>query len=117
MELKKFETPSIEVRELEDIPDQWRRARLAWLCKELPAHRTPTMVRILNAQRKWFRQEDGSFVAVHCMRIRENEAAFRVMCSFLLHLCPVSTHTSTQINLYRVEQVDKLRKCPMRQCM
>ncbi|KAH0712846.1 hypothetical protein KY289_008805 [Solanum tuberosum] len=78
VELKKFETPAVEVRELEDIPDQWRRARLAWLCKELPAHKTPTMVRILNAQRKWIRQEDGTFVAVHCMRIRENEAAFRV---------------------------------------
>ncbi|KAK6776471.1 hypothetical protein RDI58_027472 [Solanum bulbocastanum] len=78
VELKKFETPAVEVRELEDIPDQWRRARLAWLCKELPAHKTPTMVRILNAQRKWIRQEDWTFVAVHCMRIRENEAAFRV---------------------------------------
>ncbi|KAL3354415.1 hypothetical protein AABB24_018857, partial [Solanum stoloniferum] len=78
VELKKFETPAVEVRELEDIPDQWRRARLAWLCKELPAHTTPTMVRILNAQKKWIRQEDGTFVAVHCMRIRENEAAFRV---------------------------------------
>lgn len=78
MELKKFETPTVEVSELEDIPDQWRRARLAWLCKELPAHKTPTVVRILNAQRKWFRQEDGTYIAVHCMRIRENEAAFRV---------------------------------------
>ncbi|KAK4709121.1 hypothetical protein R3W88_030046 [Solanum pinnatisectum] len=78
VELKKFETQAVEVRELEDIPDQWRRARLAWLCKELPAHKTPTMVRILNGQRKWIRQEDGTFVAVHCMRIRENEAAFRV---------------------------------------
>lgn len=78
VELKKFETLAVEVSELEDIPDQWRRARLAWLCKELPAHKTPTMVRILNAQRKWFRQEDGTYIAVHCMRIRENEAAFRV---------------------------------------
>lgn len=79
-ELKKFETPAVEVSELEDIPDQWRRSRLAWLCKELPAHKTPTMVRILNAQRKWLKQEDATYVAVHCMRIRENEAAFRVIC-------------------------------------
>ncbi|XP_016505903.1 pentatricopeptide repeat-containing protein At2g15820, chloroplastic [Nicotiana tabacum] len=77
-ELKKFETPAVEVSELEDIPDQWRRSRLAWLCKELPAHKTPTMVRILNAQRKWLKQEDATYIAVHCMRIRENEAAFRV---------------------------------------
>ncbi|CAN4120430.1 unnamed protein product [Withania somnifera] len=78
IELKKFDTPAIEVSELEDIPDQWRRSRLAWLCKELPAHKTPTMIRILNAQRKWFRQEDGTYIAVYCMRIRENETAFRV---------------------------------------
>ncbi|KAJ8568441.1 hypothetical protein K7X08_027974 [Anisodus acutangulus] len=76
--MKKFETPAIEVSELEDIPDQWRRARIAWICKELPAHKTPTMVRILNAQRKWLRQQDGTYIALHSMRIRENEAAFRV---------------------------------------
>ena len=71
MELKKFETLAVEVREFEDIPDQWRKARLACLCKELPAHKTPTTSRILNAHRKWFRQEDGTFVAVHYMRIHE----------------------------------------------
>ncbi|XP_060169729.1 pentatricopeptide repeat-containing protein At2g15820, chloroplastic isoform X2 [Lycium barbarum] len=76
--LKKFEIPAIEVSEIEDIPDQWRRSRFAWLCKELPAHKRPIIVRILNAQRKWFRQHDGTYVAVHCMRIRENEADFRV---------------------------------------
>ncbi|KAK2632957.1 hypothetical protein EUGRSUZ_L00820 [Eucalyptus grandis] len=70
--------PAVEVRELEEVPEQWRRAKLAWLCKELPAQKGGTLVRILNAQRKWMRQEDATYVAVHCMRIRENETAFKV---------------------------------------
>ncbi|KAL8060525.1 hypothetical protein ABFX02_02G030300 [Erythranthe guttata] len=77
-ELKRFESPAVEVKELDDLPEQWRRSKLAWLCKELPAHRSGTFIRVLNAQRKWIRQDDVTFVAVHCMRIRENESAFRV---------------------------------------
>lgn len=68
----------VEVKELEGLPEQWRRAKLAWLCKELPAHKAGTLVRILNAQKKWLRQEDATYLAVHCMRIRENETGFRV---------------------------------------
>ncbi|KAL3614177.1 Pentatricopeptide repeat-containing protein [Castilleja foliolosa] len=75
---KRFESPPVEVKELEDLPEQWRRSRLAWLCKELPSHRSGTFIRVLNAQRKWIRQVDCTYLAVHCMRIRENEAAFRV---------------------------------------
>ncbi|KAL0334632.1 UNVERIFIED_CONTAM: Pentatricopeptide repeat-containing protein OTP51, chloroplastic [Sesamum radiatum] len=77
-ELRLFESPAVEVKELEELPEQWRRSKLAWLCKELPAHRSGTFIRVLNAQRKWIRQDDCTYVAVHCMRIRENEAAFRV---------------------------------------
>ncbi|KAK6136847.1 hypothetical protein DH2020_029402 [Rehmannia glutinosa] len=77
-DLKRFESPKVEVKELEDLPEQWRRSRLAWLCKELPAHRSGTFLRVLNAQRKWIRQDDCTYITVHCMRIRENEAAFRV---------------------------------------
>ncbi|PIN14201.1 hypothetical protein CDL12_13178 [Handroanthus impetiginosus] len=77
-ELKRFESPAVEVKELEELPEQWRRSKLAWLCKELPAHRSGTFTRVLNAQRKWIRQDDCTYIAVHCMRIRENEAAFRV---------------------------------------
>ncbi|KAE9447198.1 hypothetical protein C3L33_20890, partial [Rhododendron williamsianum] len=75
---KQAKSPPLEVRELEELPEQWRRTKLAWLCKELPAHKASMLVRILNAQRKWIRQEDGTYVAVHCMRIRENETGFRV---------------------------------------
>lgn len=71
-------SPEVEVIQLEDLPDQWKRSRIAWLCKELPAHKQGTLVRILNAQRKWIRQGEATYVAVHCMRIRENEAAYRV---------------------------------------
>ncbi|KAJ8766599.1 hypothetical protein K2173_001119 [Erythroxylum novogranatense] len=77
-DLKNLNLPELEVIELEELPEQWRRSRLAWLCKELPAHKAGTLVRILNAQRKWMRQDDATYVIVHCMRIRENEAAFRV---------------------------------------
>ncbi|KAJ4716379.1 Pentatricopeptide repeat-containing protein [Melia azedarach] len=70
--------PAVEVKELEELPEQWRRAKLAWLCKELPSHKAGTLVRILNAQKKWLRQEDATYLAVHCMRIRENETGFRV---------------------------------------
>lgn len=78
-ELKRLDaTPSLEVKELDELPEQWRRSKLAWLCKELPAHKPATLIRILNGQKKWIRQEDATYVAVHCMRIRENETGFRV---------------------------------------
>ncbi|KAI4295617.1 hypothetical protein L6164_035642 [Bauhinia variegata] len=77
-DLKHFPTTELEVKDLDELPEKWRRARLAWLCKELPAHKPGTLVRILNAQKKWIRQEDATYVAVHCMRIRENETAFKV---------------------------------------
>ncbi|XAR62772.1 hypothetical protein NMG60_11017643 [Bertholletia excelsa] len=77
-EFKHLNSPTLAVRELEELPEQWRRTKLAWLCKELPAHKPATLIRILNAQRKWIRQEDATYLAVHCMRIRENETGFRV---------------------------------------
>lgn len=79
--LMRFESPKVEVKELEELPEQWRRSKLAWLCKELPAHRSGTFIRVLNAQRKWIRQDDCTYIVVHCMRIRENESAFRVKTS------------------------------------
>jgi hypothetical protein len=42
------------------------------------AHKAGTLIRILNAQRKWLRQEDATYIIMHCLRIRENETAFRV---------------------------------------
>ncbi|CAD6249819.1 unnamed protein product [Miscanthus lutarioriparius] len=71
-------SPELEVFELEELPEQWRRSRIAWLCKELPAYKHSTFTRILNAQRKWITQDDATYVAVHCLRIRHNDAAFRV---------------------------------------
>ncbi|KAL6209714.1 hypothetical protein ACLB2K_020654 [Fragaria x ananassa] len=77
-DLNHLASPKLEVRELDELPEQWRRSKLAWLCKELPSHKSGTLIRILNAQKKWMRQEDATYVAVHCMRIRENDAGFRV---------------------------------------
>ncbi|KAI3716070.1 hypothetical protein L6452_23132 [Arctium lappa] len=71
-------SPPLDVKELDELPEQWRRSKLAWLCKELPSHKPATLIRILNAQRKWVNQEDMTYLAVHCMRIRENETGFRV---------------------------------------
>ncbi|TXG64451.1 hypothetical protein EZV62_011445 [Acer yangbiense] len=86
--------PSLEVKELEELPEQWRRSKLALLCKELPAlssgsgrgRRCPSSdddskilnyCKILNAASKWVRQEDTTYAVVHGMRIGEYEAAFR----------------------------------------
>ncbi|KAE8703139.1 Pentatricopeptide repeat-containing protein [Hibiscus syriacus] len=77
-DMKRLEAPVIEVKELEELPEQWRRSKLAWLCKELPAHKAGTLIRILNAQKKWLKQEEATYVAVHCMRIRENETGYKV---------------------------------------
>ncbi|CAA7058591.1 unnamed protein product [Microthlaspi erraticum] len=74
---RRIET-DVEVREIEDLPEEWRRSKLAWLCKEVPTHKAVTLVRLLNAQKKWVRQEDATYIAVHCIRIRENETGFRV---------------------------------------
>nr|XP_043626930.1 pentatricopeptide repeat-containing protein At2g15820, chloroplastic [Erigeron canadensis] len=75
---KNLNSPALDVKELDELPEQWRRSKLAWLCKELPSHKAPTLVRILNAQRKWVNQDDMTYLAVHCMRIRENETGVRV---------------------------------------
>ncbi|KAM6559113.1 hypothetical protein CsatA_028352 [Cannabis sativa] len=78
VDMKHLSAPVLEMKELDELPEQWRRSKLAWLCKELPAHKTGTLVRILNAQKKWLTQEDTTYLAVHCMRIRENETGFKV---------------------------------------
>lgn len=79
IDLRKVNSYPVEVLELSELPEQWRRSKLAWLCKELPAHKQSVVVRVLNAQRKWLRQEDATYLAVHCLRIRENETGFRVI--------------------------------------
>lgn len=95
-DLKRISSPSVEVKALEDLPEQWRRSRLAWLCKELPGHKPPTMIRVLNAQRKWMKQEDATYVAVHCMRIRENETGFGVKFASCCPTCYLSFLFLTQ---------------------
>ncbi|XP_027924792.1 pentatricopeptide repeat-containing protein At2g15820, chloroplastic [Vigna unguiculata] len=78
LESRKLRGPEVEVGELSAVPEEWRRARVAWLCKELPAHKAGMLVKILNAQRKWLTQEDATYIIVHCLRIRENETGFKV---------------------------------------
>ncbi|KAL9667745.1 hypothetical protein QQ045_002110 [Rhodiola kirilowii] len=77
-DLKHLPSPDLQINDLDELPEQWRRSKVAWLCKVLPAHKSGTLVRILRAQRKWMTQEDITNVAGHCMRIRQNETAFKV---------------------------------------
>ncbi|MQL76827.1 hypothetical protein Taro_009229 [Colocasia esculenta] len=72
------EEEKAQVKELEDLPEQWRRSKVAWLCKQLPEQKPGTLTRLLNAQRKWISQQDVMYIVVHCLRIRENDTAFRV---------------------------------------
>ncbi|KAL9231611.1 hypothetical protein vseg_006815 [Gypsophila vaccaria] len=67
-----------ETLELSDLAENWRRSRLAWLCKELPSHKGPTVSRLLNAQKKWMRHLDASYIALHFIRIRHFQSAFSV---------------------------------------
>ncbi|KAE8697700.1 hypothetical protein F3Y22_tig00110610pilonHSYRG00110 [Hibiscus syriacus] len=62
-DMKLLEARVIKVKELEELPELWRRSKLAWLCKELPAHKARTLVRILNAQKKWMKQEEATYLA------------------------------------------------------
>ncbi|CAN1278372.1 Pentatricopeptide repeat-containing protein At2g15820, chloroplastic [Linum perenne] len=61
-----------------ELPEQRRRERVEWLCKELPTLKYGNLVRILNAQRKWITQDDSAYVVAHCTGIRGNDAAFQV---------------------------------------
>ncbi|KAK0580601.1 hypothetical protein LWI29_003999 [Acer saccharum] len=72
--------PSLKVKKLEELPGEWRRLKLTWLCKELPALACVQrsyfdISRILVEERKWLRQEDATYVVAHFIRIGEFEAA------------------------------------------
>ena len=75
------------VQELEELPEQWRRSKVAWLCKQLPGQKPGALTRLLNAQRKWISQQDVTYLVVHCLRIRENDSAFKVPFLFLATTC------------------------------
>ncbi|KAK3195680.1 hypothetical protein Dsin_026990 [Dipteronia sinensis] len=45
-----------------EVKEQCRRSKLAWLCKELPALKAYRVVNILDAARKWLRQEDATYI-------------------------------------------------------
>lgn len=99
-DLKHLGAPTLEVKELDELPEQWRRSKLAWLCKECPAHKPGTLIRLLNAQKKWVRQDDAAYLTVHCLRIRENETAFRVS-NFSCFIYSIVFHYNTSKILVR----------------
>jgi hypothetical protein len=115
-------SPELQVFELEELPEQWRRSRIAWLCKELPAYKHSTFTRILNAQRKWINQDDATYIAVHCLRIRNNDAAFRVSIQtqclkllspsrYLFSQLPVTLNACLQVTVTAHELFDELPIC------
>ncbi|TXG64394.1 hypothetical protein EZV62_011388 [Acer yangbiense] len=61
-----------------EVKEQWRRSKLAWLCKEFPALKAYRVVYILDAARKWLRQEDATYLVVHLMWIGNYWAAYLV---------------------------------------
>lgn len=63
---------------LQEFSEEWRRRKIGWLCKELPAHDPAPMLRILKRQRKWIQQEDVKYIIIHLLRIRENNIGHRV---------------------------------------
>ncbi|KAF4346610.1 hypothetical protein G4B88_000618 [Cannabis sativa] len=71
--MKHLSAPVLEMKELGEMMEQWRRSKLAWLCKELSAHKTLTSVRILNAQNKWLTQEDTTLKRYVFLRREEEE--------------------------------------------
>ncbi|KAK0581515.1 hypothetical protein LWI29_014704 [Acer saccharum] len=71
-ETRHLGSPSLEVKE------QWRRSKLAWLCKEFPALKAYRVVYILDAARKWLRQEGATYLVVHLMRIGNYWVAYLV---------------------------------------
>lgn len=99
-DLKHLSSTSFEVKELEELPEQWRRSKVAWLCKELPSHKPATLIRILNAQKKWITQEDCTYISVHCMRVRENEAGFRVRYLNDIPIFPLFLGTAVHYLIY-----------------
>ncbi|XP_006838669.2 pentatricopeptide repeat-containing protein OTP51, chloroplastic [Amborella trichopoda] len=73
-----LEKEVVEVKELDELPEQWRRSKVAWLCKILPSYKSPTLLRVLNAQRSWINQQDTTYLILHFMRIRDNDTSFKV---------------------------------------
>jgi hypothetical protein len=60
----------------------WRRKKIGWLCKEIPALRPTGIVTMLNAQRKWIKAVDTKEVVETLVRRDEILRAHRV-CFFL----------------------------------
>uniref|UniRef100_A0A7I4B7M8 Pentacotripeptide-repeat region of PRORP domain-containing protein n=1 Tax=Physcomitrium patens TaxID=3218 RepID=A0A7I4B7M8_PHYPA len=57
----------------------WRRKKIGWLCKEIPALRPGGIVTMLNSQRKWIKAVDAKEVVETLMRRDEILRAYRVL--------------------------------------
>ncbi|KAI3920691.1 hypothetical protein MKW92_021052 [Papaver armeniacum] len=65
-------SPVIEVKELEELPEQWRGTRIAWLCKELPSHKPPSALKTSKCTEK---MDYSGRCFIRCVK-RDNETAF-----------------------------------------
>ncbi|KAK3206061.1 hypothetical protein Dsin_020107 [Dipteronia sinensis] len=73
------------------------RSKLAWLCKELPALKADQVVNILDAARKWLRQEDATYAVVPFMRIGNYWAADWVYIFSITDYIIVKTFSSSMV--------------------
>eukprot|EP00252_Welwitschia_mirabilis_P027415 TRINITY_DN9393_c0_g1_i1.p1 TRINITY_DN9393_c0_g1~~TRINITY_DN9393_c0_g1_i1.p1 ORF type:complete len:781 (-),score=136.46 TRINITY_DN9393_c0_g1_i1:645-2987(-) len=67
-----------DTKELEDFPEEWRRRKIAWLCKHLVGRDSVQVVELLNKQRKWIQMEDSKYIINHFLRLRENNTSYSV---------------------------------------
>ncbi|KAI5084756.1 hypothetical protein GOP47_0000925 [Adiantum capillus-veneris] len=68
-----------DVDDYEHVGDDWMRKRLGWLCKEIPVLKASGIVKMLNNQRKWIKQEHVKELIEHLVRYMELNRAHRVL--------------------------------------
>lgn len=65
--------------EYEQAGDDWVRKRLCWLCKEIPVLKASGLVKILNGQKKWIKQDHIKELVMHLVKLVELNRAHRVL--------------------------------------
>lgn len=68
-----------DVEDYEHVGDDWIRKRLGWLCKEIPVLKASGLVKMLNNQKKWIKQEHMVELVEHLVRLMELNRAHRAL--------------------------------------
>ena len=67
-----------DVSDCENVGDDWMKKRLGWLCKEIPVLKASGIVKMLNKQRTWIKQDHILELIEHLIRLVELNRAHRV---------------------------------------